>query len=396
MKRFFLPVVSFSLILVASLGQAETAKIANLRFSDNPITLGEWFTISFDYEGTVEKYFIENTYETQEGVVKREVKDFAAKPEVRDNSRGAIQFKWKSENGTAKPYRILKVWVKDGNGRESNALSGEVKVQKDMLTEEVKILMQLKSVFGTKTLHLSGTVYRPASGERFPLVVINHGTPREAEERKKVLQFREQSRAFVKRGFAVVVPMRRGYGTSEGEYAEASGKCDSADYDRVAREVIKDIQATVEFMRKQPYVDTNRKVLVAGVSVGGFSSLAYASAYPEDVAAVINFAGGKGSVEPYKVCSEESLVYTVGNFGKTIRVPTIWIYTEKDDFFPPKLSKKMFESYRRKGGEGRFLLLSSEHGHSFFARGTKEWEPIIDEFLEGAHLLSQKTATLRP
>ena len=51
MKRFFLPVVSFSLILVASLGQAETAKIANLRFSDNPITLGEWFTISFDYEG---------------------------------------------------------------------------------------------------------------------------------------------------------------------------------------------------------------------------------------------------------------------------------------------------------------------------------------------------------
>jgi pimeloyl-ACP methyl ester carboxylesterase len=52
---------------------------------------------------------------------------------------------------------------------------------------------------------------------------------------------------------------------------------------------------------------------LAGVSVGGFSSLAYASAYPEDVAAVINFAGGKGSVEPYKVCSEESLIYTVGS-----------------------------------------------------------------------------------
>jgi len=55
--------------------------------------------------------------------------------------------------------------------------------------------MVLKSVFGTKTLHLSGTVYKPASGERFPLVVINHGTPREAEERKRILQFREQSRA---------------------------------------------------------------------------------------------------------------------------------------------------------------------------------------------------------
>jgi len=88
MKRFFLTVTALSFILVASLGQAENPKIANLKFSENPITLGEWFTISFDYEGMVEKYFIENTYETQEGEVKREVKDFAVKPEVRDKPRG--------------------------------------------------------------------------------------------------------------------------------------------------------------------------------------------------------------------------------------------------------------------------------------------------------------------
>ena len=116
--------------------------------------------------------------------------------------------------------------------------------------------------------------------------------------------------------------------------------------------------------------------------------MAYASVYSDELVAVINFAGGKGSIEPYKVCSEERLVYTMGNFGKTAKVASLWIYTEKDDFFPPKLSKKMFEAYQKKGGQGKFLLLSSEFGHEFFHKtmAAKTWEPIVDEFLKEVSL----------
>jgi len=387
MRKQLLVINTLILVLFVVQVYAEVPNISNLRFSDDPITLGEYFTISFEFEGSIDKYVIENTWETKDEQIKREVKEFPIKPEVKEKLRGLISFRWKSENPTAKPYRIMKVWVKDAAGNQSNVLSGEVKVAKDVPGEEVKIPMGLKSVFGTKTIHLSAVIYKPDSGEKFPLVVINHGTPRKDEDRKHTYKFKAQSMVFVRKGFAVVVPMRRGYGTSEGEYAELSGKCDNADYDNVAKEVIKDIRATIEFMKKQAYIDTDKKNLMVGQSTGGFSSLAYASAYPNEVLAVINFAGGRGSLEPYKVCSEERLIHTMSNFGKKIQMPTLWIYTEQDDFFPPKLSKKMFEEFRKKGGEGKFILLTSEFGHSFFHRTTKEWEPIADEFLKENNLI---------
>jgi dienelactone hydrolase len=386
-KKRLLAIMTLILVLFAVQVYAEVPNISNLSFSDDPITLGEYFTISFEFEGNIDKYAIENTWETKDGQIKREVKEFLIKPEVKEKPRGLISFRWKSENPTAKPYRIIKVWVKDAAGNHSNVLSGEVKVAKDVPGEEVKIPMELKSVFGTKTINLSAVIYKPDIGKKFPLVVINHGTPRKEEDRKHTDKFKEQSKVFVKRGFAVVVPMRRGYGTSGGEYAESSGKCDNSDYDNVAKEVIKDIRATIEFMKKQVYINTDKKILMVGQSAGGFSSLAYTSAYPDEVVATINFAGGKGSMEPYKVCSEERLVHTMSNFGKKIQMPTLWVYTEQDDYFPPKLSKKMFEEFQKKGGQGKFILLSSEFGHSFFHRTTKEWEPIVDEFLKENNLI---------
>ena len=38
---------------------------------------------------------------------------------------------------------------------------------------------------------------------------------------------------------------------------------------------------------------------------------------------------------PFKVCNECRLVYKMGNFGKTFKGPTLWVYTEQDDFFEP-------------------------------------------------------------
>jgi hypothetical protein len=51
-------------LLSAGLSYAEPLGISNVRFSDNPITVGEWFTMTFDYDGKMEKYTIENIYES--------------------------------------------------------------------------------------------------------------------------------------------------------------------------------------------------------------------------------------------------------------------------------------------------------------------------------------------
>lgn len=259
----------------------------------------------------------------------------------------------------------------------------------DVVEDEVRIPMNLKSLFGTKTINLSATIYRLNVDQKSPLVVLNHGTPRNPKERKSNIKMRDQSAVFVQKGFVAVVAMRRGYGNSEGEWVESSGKCDNSDYDSVAKEVVKDIHAVVAYMKRKPYVDATR-ILMVGQSTGGFSSLAYASAHSNELAGVINFAGGKGSMKPYEVCSPERLIATMGHFGETAKIPTLWIYSEKDDFFPPPLPQKMFQAYKSKGGEGKLLVLTSEqtpYGHNLFYRGITMWEPIVDEFLREIHLL---------
>jgi hypothetical protein len=60
-------------------------------------------------------------------------------------------------------------------------------------------------------------------------------------------------------------------------------------------------------------------VLLVGVSAGGFGSIASASLAPAGLVAVVNFAGGRGSVSAGVVCKPDELVEAYGDFGKTVR-----------------------------------------------------------------------------
>lgn len=59
-----------------------------------------------------------------------------------------------------------------------------------------------------------------------------------------------QSQEFVKRGFVVAIPMRRGYGKSSGQKNQVRMNITT-----FGMENAKDIQATIDFMRREPYVD---------------------------------------------------------------------------------------------------------------------------------------------
>lgn len=119
--------IAASFIIVRPV-QAEIPKISNIQFSANPIILGEWFIIAVEFEGDVDRFFIENTWETKDGEIKREVKEYTIPYEVKEKPKGVITRRWLTKDPTHKPYRIFKVWVKDVNGNQSNVLSGEVKV----------------------------------------------------------------------------------------------------------------------------------------------------------------------------------------------------------------------------------------------------------------------------
>ena len=240
-------------------------------------------------------------------------------------------------------------------------------------------------------VQMRALVFRPPGEGPFPLVIINHGTIESAARRLDLLApvYGAAAEWFVGRGYAVVVPQRPGHGATGGAYLENHGSCADPDYRRAGLGAARSIEAAVAYMVAQRFVRKTGIILV-GQSGGGWGSLAAASHNPPAVRAVINFAGGRGGRaqdKPNNNCAADRLIATAGLFGKTARVPTLWIYTENDSFFPPALSKRMADAYRAAGGRVEFHLLPAfgDDGHLLLAapESVPMWSPIVGKFLAG-------------
>lgn len=235
------------------------------------------------------------------------------------------------------------------------------------------------------SLTLEAAVYRPDGDRRFPVAVLSHGSPRDANQRKTMRPDFNTLRAWlVDQGYAVVVPMRRGFGDSDGTYVEGYGQCADADYVAAGRAAADDVDAAVRYVREQPYADAGRIVLF-GHSAGGFASLAEASRNHDGVIAVVSFAGGKGSARPDFVCSPEREIDAMKVFGTTTRVPTLWIYAANDHFFGPAFARQMFDAFVA-GGAPRAEFFAAPaaggDGHMFIFLDPAAWKPVVAGFLQ--------------
>jgi dienelactone hydrolase len=235
------------------------------------------------------------------------------------------------------------------------------------------------------------TVFRPPGPGPFPLVVINHGTTQNAERRRLLAapDFDSPAQWFVRHGFAVAVPQRPGHGATGGDYREDQGGCDEADFARAGLGAAESIATGIAYLRAQPFVRRNETVVV-GQSAGGWAALALASRAPAGVRAAINFAGGLGGRSwdrPDNNCAPDRLIATAAEFGRTAKIPTLWIYTANDTYFPPRLSGAMAAAFRAAGGKVDYALLPAfgDDGHVMAERAGSEsvWGPVVERFLAG-------------
>jgi pimeloyl-ACP methyl ester carboxylesterase len=127
---------------------------------------------------------------------------------------------------------------------------------------------------------------------------------------------------------------------------------------------------------------------VVGQSAGGWGALALASLNPDAVKAVINFAGGRGGHSydrPNNNCAPDRLVEAARGFGRTAHIPTLWIYARNDSYFPPSLSRRMADAFRRAGGSAEYRLLPpvGAEGHQLIESNAAValWSPLIETFL---------------
>jgi dienelactone hydrolase len=239
---------------------------------------------------------------------------------------------------------------------------------------------------GIRSLELEAMVVRPDDGAAHPLAVLNHGSPRNADDRPTQSPYRmwPEAVAFARRGWTVVVPMRRGYGASQGEWAEGYGSCSNPDYAAAGRQGASDIAAVARFMSGQSYVSKGKWISV-GHSAGAFATVALAADAPSDLAAAIAFAPGRGSTAPDGVCGEKQLVAAFAQYGKTSRVPLLWVAADNDHFFGPRLVPLLTGAFTSAGGKLSFVKTAAfgDDGHQLFttASGIPIWSPIVDRFL---------------
>jgi len=244
-------------------------------------------------------------------------------------------------------------------------------------------------VEGTNQLILM-RLCRPVGSNPARLVVANHGSPPSAAQRPTMAPWSCEQRAiswFLTRGYAVAVPLRRGYGASGGTWAENYGACRDPNFVAGGTETARDIRSAITYATAQPGIRRDGAVVV-GQSAGGWGSLALAARNPPEVVAIVNMAGGRGGrVDnlPNSNCRPDVLATSAGQFGQSARVPSLWVYTANDSFFSPSLAGTMHQNYVQAGGVADFRALPAfgRDGHGLFtaAGGPQIWGPLVEAFL---------------
>jgi dienelactone hydrolase len=238
-------------------------------------------------------------------------------------------------------------------------------------------------------LLMDTTVFRPPGDGPFPLAVVNHGSPADSSERPTMKRplFSTISSFLVARGYAVALPLRRGYGLTGGGWAEDYGSCNNPNYVAGGLATASDIQATIDYMRKQPFILPDR-TLVIGQSAGAWGTVAISSLNPAGVPAMIAFAPGRGGHIPgVGNCTPDALVRASAKYGSTARVPLLWVNAANDTFFEPKLVERMVAAYQGAGGNVTHRPVGpfGKEGHSLSSSdsGGPIWQPLVSDFLAG-------------
>src|ERR671923_2520181 len=104
---------------------------------------------------------------------------------------------------------------------------------------------------------LAATVLRPEGEGPYGAVVLNHGTPGSASGRARESAdlLIHSAAVFARRGYVVVMPLRRGFGATGGEFAEDPGTCANPDYRKGEQAAADDVMAAYDYTRTLPYVD---------------------------------------------------------------------------------------------------------------------------------------------
>jgi dienelactone hydrolase len=239
-------------------------------------------------------------------------------------------------------------------------------------------------------------VFLPNGNGPFPVLLYSHGRSGTSSERAltRIPDVRSSVRYWLDRGFAVVAPIRPGYGETGGADREDAGvvldifgNCwGHPTYDHAAAAAASAVLVTLAWVRDQPWADPNRIVL-AGASMGGLASIATAATNPPGVVAYINFSGGtggSGTRAPEHSCGSDEMESLMRSLGQTNRVPGLWLYAKNDHFWGSQWPVAWYRAFSEGADVTQFVMtdpVPNSDGHQLLARGGRLWTAPVDSFL---------------
>jgi dienelactone hydrolase len=242
-------------------------------------------------------------------------------------------------------------------------------------------------------------VMRPVGDGPFPLAIMNHGVSLDPKQRSffPLVEFRDAAMWFARRGYMVVAPSGPGYGATALDVPEAGiftvffskiGKCSNPNFRDAGLAAALLNLWIIDYMTELKRIVPGN-IIVIGQSAGGWGSIALSSVNPPLVKAVITFAAGRGGRvdgKPHNNCAPDALVEAASNFGRTSRVPMLWLYIENDTFFGPELSKRMHAAFTAAGGNAEYHLFPPHGSDGHFFVGSPDavaiWSPVVGAFLD--------------
>lgn len=244
-------------------------------------------------------------------------------------------------------------------------------------------------------------VYKPTTPGvvAFPVIIFSHGNvvpPTQLSDPITV----GAANWWLQRGFAVVAPVRPGYGKLGGAFREIQNvtwegnSCISEPtYESAMLKAREVVLAAVAWAQSQPWARRDR-ILLVGHSTGGLTTIATAATNPEGVIASINFAGGMGGNprgSPRRSCKPELLTAIYRQFGKNTHMPTLWLYAENDLFWGVDIPKQWFDAFKSGGSDATLVQTPPvpvqtppvpSDGHLLFYRGGPLWKLSVESFLD--------------
>lgn len=252
-------------------------------------------------------------------------------------------------------------------------------------------VVMLPVVENGQSFQFETTIFQPPGNGPFPLLLMNHGKDRGDPADQKRDRFLALSREFVKRGYAVAVPMRKGFSQSTGQYSEFG--CNMKDN---GQQQADDVVAALDTLVKQPWVD-RQHIVVAGQSYGGLATIAFGTRHYPGVRGLLNFAGGL-RIDGGNCDWRDALVTAFGNYAASTRLPSLWFYGDNDTYFDPTLAQRLQQAYQSAGGPSQLIAYgpfkSDAHGMVGSRDGVRIWLPEVERFLKGVGMPTEVTVAI--